>query len=86
MTMIDPSLRPMLAILASLLAIPLIFATSDRRNLREAVTVVAALTKFGLIASLVPAVVWGGQTYEFSLFTLASGIELALKVDALGLL
>jgi NADH-quinone oxidoreductase subunit L/multicomponent Na+:H+ antiporter subunit D len=84
--MIDPSLRPALAILASLLAIPLIFATSNRQNLREAVTVVAALAKFGLIASLVPSVVWGGQTYEFSLFTLASGIELALKVDALGLL
>ncbi|WP_372480591.1 cation:proton antiporter [Halomicrobium sp. HM KBTZ05] len=84
--MIDPSLRPVLAILASLLAIPLIFATSSRRNLREGVTIAAALTKFGLIASLVPSVVWGGETHEASLFTLASGIELALEVDALGLL
>ncbi|ACV48969.1 MULTISPECIES: cation:proton antiporter [Halomicrobium] len=84
--MIDPSLRPVLAILASLLAIPLIFATSSRRNLREGVTIAAALTKFGLIASLVPSVVWGGETYEYALFTLASGIELALEVDALGLL
>ncbi|QGA83247.1 cation:proton antiporter [Halomicrobium sp. LC1Hm] len=84
--MIDPSLRPVLAILASLLAIPLIFATSSRRNLREGVTIAAALTKFGLIASLVPSVIWGGETYEASLFTLASGIELALEVDALGLL
>jgi NADH-quinone oxidoreductase subunit L/multicomponent Na+:H+ antiporter subunit D len=79
------SLRPVLAVLASGLAIPLILAARDRPNLREGVTVAAALTKFGLVASLVPGVL-AGDTYTFEFGTLATGIELAFRVDALGLL
>ncbi|WP_225333988.1 cation:proton antiporter [Halomicrobium urmianum] len=79
------SLRPLLAVLASASAIPLILALRERPNLREGVTIAAALAKFGLVASLVPGVL-GGDTYSYEFGELATGIRLAFEVDALGLL
>ncbi|MCU4800913.1 proton-conducting transporter membrane subunit [Halobacteria archaeon HArc-gm2] len=79
------SLRPLLAVLASAVAIPLIYAARGRPNRREAVTVAAAVTKFLIVASMVPGVL-AGERYEASLGTFATGIELVLRVDPLGLL
>ncbi len=75
---------PVLAILVSLGAVPLIVLFGRRPNAREAVTLVAAAVKFGLVLSLLPAVL-GGDTVEQTLFSIAPGIDFAFRVDAFGL-
>jgi len=79
------TLRPLLAIAASLLAVPLILAARNRANLRESVTMVAALLKFGVVASFVPGVLAGNE-YLADLGIGFAGVRFALRVDALGLL
>ncbi len=79
------SLRPVLAVLVSVVAIPLILAARGRPNVREAVTMAAAFAKFGIVASLVPGVL-SGDRYLTEIGTFATGIELVLRVDPLGLL
>jgi len=79
------SLRPLLAILVSALAIPVILSLKRRPNVREGVTIAVALAKFAIVASMVPGVL-SGTRYVFSFGQFASGIELAFRVDPLGLL
>ena len=79
------SLLPLLAILASALAIPLILGARNRPNVREGITMVAAFAKFAIVASFVPGVL-AGTRYVADLGTFATGIRLSLRVDALGLL
>ena len=81
----DASLRPLLAILVSLVAAGLIAFSGRRPNLRETWSVLAALTKFGLVASMVPDVL-AGENPEITLFTISPEIAFALKVDAAGIL
>ncbi|KAA9398755.1 monovalent cation/H+ antiporter subunit D family protein [Haloarcula sp. CBA1130] len=77
--------RPILAILVSAVAIPVILSLKGRPNLREGVTLTVAFAKFGIIASMVPGVL-SGTEYEFVIGQFATGIELAFNVDPLGLL
>ncbi|MXR53076.1 monovalent cation/H+ antiporter subunit D family protein [Halovenus sp. WSH3] len=79
----DP--RPLLAVLASALAIALIIASHRRPNIREAWSVVAAVTKFAIIASMLPGVL-DGTEYRWSMGDLVGGIEFALRADALGMI
>jgi multicomponent Na+:H+ antiporter subunit D len=80
------SLAPLFAILVSAVAALAIVFTGERnRNLREGWTLLAAFTKFGLIASMLPAVL-GGARPEVTLMELSPGISLALRVDPTGLL
>jgi multicomponent Na+:H+ antiporter subunit D len=79
----DP--RPLFAVLVSFAAMFGIFAFHRRPNLREAVTLVAALAKFAIVASMVPGVM-GGETYVFSAGEFVAGIELVLRADPLGTL
>jgi multicomponent Na+:H+ antiporter subunit D len=79
------SLRPVLAILVSAAAVPLILSLRDRPNLREGVTVAAALGKFGVVASMVPGVL-AGDTFVAELGTVATGIALTFEADPLGIL
>jgi multicomponent Na+:H+ antiporter subunit D len=78
------SLRPLLAILASLLAVPLIVASASRPNLRETWSLVAAFTKAAIVLSMLPAVL-AGQTLICPLWQISPGIALELRVDTLGL-
>jgi multicomponent Na+:H+ antiporter subunit D len=78
------SLRPLLAVLVSLLAAVLIVLCGHRPNLREGWTLVAAVVKFGLIFSMLGDVL-AGQTPGLTLFEISPGIALALRVDPLGL-
>jgi multicomponent Na+:H+ antiporter subunit D len=78
------SVRPLLAILASLLAVPLIVASSARPNLRETWSLLAAFAKAALVLSMLPAVL-AGQTLLCPLWQISPGIALELRVDALGL-
>ena len=79
------SLRPILAILVSAVAIPAILSLKGRPNVREGVTLFVAFAKFAIIVSMVPGVL-NGTEYEFVIGQFATGIELAFNVDPLGLL
>jgi len=79
------SVKPLLAVLTSLLAVPLILRTGEeRRNLREFWSVLAGIIKFSIVISMVPAVL-SGHTIEFTLVTFYEGIDIKFRVDALGL-
>ena len=78
------SVKPLLAVLLSLLLpAALISARSD--NLREGWTFVVAIIKFGIIASMLPAVL-AGSRIEWTLVSLAPGVSIAFRVDAMGML
>ena len=79
------SLRPLAAVLVSAIAIPLILAAYRRPNLREGVTMAAALGKLGLVASMVPGVL-AGDTYVTDLGAFVADIAFVLRVDALGMI
>ncbi|MFO7838960.1 MAG: monovalent cation/H+ antiporter subunit D family protein [Desulfosalsimonadaceae bacterium] len=78
------SVKPLIAVLVSLAVIPILIS-ARKPNVREAWTFAAAFIKFGIIASMVPAVM-AGQSLEFSITTLFAGIDFKLEVDAFGLL
>jgi multicomponent Na+:H+ antiporter subunit D len=81
-----PSIRPLLAILVSALGALLIVGTGERRaNLREFWSVGAGVVKLALVVSMIPDI-RAGRTLEFVLFRLFPGVEIALRVDAFGLL
>ncbi|WP_394351153.1 cation:proton antiporter, partial [Halorubrum sp. CBA1125] len=63
----------------------LIVASYRSPNVREGWTVAAALAKFGIVASMLPAVL-DGAVFETSLGTFLPGIEFVLRADALGML
>ncbi|VAW38879.1 Na(+) H(+) antiporter subunit A [hydrothermal vent metagenome] len=78
------SLRPLYAILASSIGVLLIGLSWEKPNLREFWTILAAVIKFAIIVSMVPFILKGG-VYEYSLLTVAPGLELAFRADALGM-
>jgi multicomponent Na+:H+ antiporter subunit D len=75
---------PFLAVLVSLAAVPLIYASSNRPNTREFWTLAAAFIKFPLILSLLPDA-FAGRIAEFTILEISPGIALQLKADSLGL-
>ncbi|RPH37996.1 MAG: hypothetical protein EHM86_10285, partial [Desulfobulbaceae bacterium] len=79
------SIKPLLAVLASLLAVPLILKTGDRPNLRETWSVLAGVIKFSIIISMVPTIL-AGNTIEYTLVSFYQGIDIKFRVDAFGLL
>ncbi len=79
------SLRPFLAILVSAVAIILIFSSRRHPNLRDIWTILAALLKFGIVASMVPGVL-SGKIYVSNFGEFLPGVQFALQVDSLGLL
>ena len=80
------SVLPLLAVLASAVGALLIAWTGQRRaNLREFWSVAAGVVMFALIARMVPEV-QAGRTPQCVLFEILPNIELALRVDAFGLL
>lgn len=81
---VEPSLRPLIAILASLVAVPLIVASGRRPNLRDTWSVLAALVKAGVVLSMLPDVL-AGRMPTYRLWDVSPGIALELRVDTLGL-
>jgi multicomponent Na+:H+ antiporter subunit D len=80
-----PSIRPLLAISVSALAAFLILLTGEsRRNLRELWTILASVTKFSIVASMVPTVLTG-KIIECTVIGLSPGISLQFRVDAFGI-
>ena len=79
------SLRPLLAILVSLLASGLILWSGRRPNLRETWTFLAAIAKLALVLSLLPLVLRHGAVESLRL-SLVPGFALHLRVDLFGLI
>jgi multicomponent Na+:H+ antiporter subunit D len=79
------SIKPLLAVIVSGLAVPLILASRNNPNLREFWSFLAAFIKFGLVMSIAPAI-FAGNTMEYTLLTVLPGIELKFRVDPLGLM
>ena len=84
MTETYTSIVPFLAVLVSLVAVPLIVASRGHPNLREFWTLAAAFIKFPLVLSLLPDA-FAGRVAEYSIVTISPGIELILRADAAGL-
>jgi multicomponent Na+:H+ antiporter subunit D len=78
------SIKPFLAVLVSLLAIPLI-AYSRSPNVREGWTFLAAIVKFAIVASMLPAVL-NGMEITCTLVEVLPGLSIAFRVDAFGML
>jgi multicomponent Na+:H+ antiporter subunit D len=79
------SIWPLAAILVSLLgALPIIL--SDRQpNLRESWTILIALVKLTIVASLLPGIL-AGNSYVFTIAQVIPGVPIELRVDALGMI
>ena len=78
-------IRLLLAILAPLLGAGLVMAAGKRPNLREACSLLAAVTLFGLVVSLLPAVL-AGEKLRYTLFELLPGLSFTLRADALSMI
>ncbi len=80
------SLRPATAVGVCFLAAGLILLLGNHlhRNLREAITISAAVCAAGLVFPMTPAVL-NGQVYEARLWQIAEGVELAFRTDAAGM-
>ena len=79
------SIKPLIAILASLLAVPFIILSGRSPNLREAWTFTAAGLKFIVVASMLPLILAGFQV-EFTIAEVLPDFALRLRVDAMGML
>jgi multicomponent Na+:H+ antiporter subunit D len=81
--MTDPiqSYALLAAVAVPLIGAALVMLTGSSPNLREACSFAAALSTFGIIASLVPAVL-AGQRFVLPLFTLLPGVSLTLRADS----
>jgi multicomponent Na+:H+ antiporter subunit D len=74
---------PLYAVLVSLFAVPLILLSRNSPNVRETWTLLAALTKFILVLTLLPEALAGIST-QVQIIEIAPGIELTLRADPLG--
>jgi len=79
------AVRPLAAVLVSFVAAGLILVSGRRPNLREAWTILASLSMFGLVASMVPAAL-DGEVLVTNLGTIVPGIDFVLRADPLGVL
>jgi len=78
------SMKPLLAVLVSLLATPFI-AYSRSPNVRESWTFLAAVVKFAIVASMLPMVM-SGVEISYTLVEVLPGLGIAFRVDAFGML
>jgi len=79
------SIKPLLAVLVSLVAVIPIVASGSKPNLREGWTFLAGFVKFGLVVSMVPLVL-GGTIIEYTLAEPLPGLAIQFRVDAMGML
>jgi len=77
------SIKPLLAVLVSLGITPVLLS-SAKPNVREAWTFVAAIAKFALVASMLPAVL-NGSEIVYTVAEVIPGVAIKFRVDALGM-
>ncbi len=78
------SIKPLLAVLVSLAITP-ILVSSRNRNVRETWTFVAAIAKFAIVLSMLPAVLHGAEIV-YTVAEVIPGVAIKFRVDALGML
>ncbi|MDX8477498.1 monovalent cation/H+ antiporter subunit D family protein [Mesorhizobium sp. VK24D] len=78
------SIRPLLAVAVPILAALAVLLLDKREKLRDAVSPLAAIAMFAIVASMAPTVLAGG-TIDLRLFEILPGIDFAFRVDALGM-
>lgn len=79
------SIRPLLAVLVTLIGALLILFTGERhRNVREFWTILASVVKFSIVLSMVPFVLQG-RMLEYTIIQLTPGVALQFRVDQFGL-
>jgi multicomponent Na+:H+ antiporter subunit D len=79
------SFKPVLICLVSLLAVIPIVLFGKKPNLREGATFAAGFTKFGLVVSMLPAIL-AGTTIEFTIWQILPRLSIAFRVDEFGML
>lgn len=79
------SFRPFIPVLISLFVVPLIILSRKKPNIREGWTFVAAIAKFLIIASMVPAVLHGAEI-EYTIAKVLPQVAIKFRVDAFGIL
>jgi multicomponent Na+:H+ antiporter subunit D len=83
--MVMESAQPLLPIAIVLVSSVLILVSGKRPNLREFWSVAGAVLTFISVMAMVPAV-WNGHRIVYTLSTIAPGISLNFRVDALSLI
>ena len=78
------SIKPLLAVLVSLLVTPML-VSSRSPNVREGWTFVAAIIKLAIVASMVPAVLQGMEIV-YTVTEVFPGVAIKFRVDAFGML
>ena len=79
------SIKPLLAVLVSLLVVPILVLSGKRPNVREAFTFLAAAVKFLIVLSMVPVILNGTQIV-YTIAEVIPGVAIKLRVDAFGIL
>ena len=79
------SATPLLAILVSVVATPLIALSGSKPNMREFWTFLAGFIKLGLILSMAGYIL-AGNTYTYELCKILPGLSLKFTVDGFGML
>src|SRR3989338_2641118 len=79
------SIKPLLAVLVSAIAAVLVMYSYKRPNLREGWSIGAGVIKFLIVISMTP-VILSGTVIKYTVFQILPGVELAFKVDGIGLL
>lgn len=78
------SVKPLLALLVALAATVLLMLSRKNPNIREAWSLLAAITMFGIIASMVPTIL-AGNKIVFQIFSILPGLSVTLRVDAMSM-
>jgi multicomponent Na+:H+ antiporter subunit D len=78
------SIKPLLAVLVSLLVTPML-VSSRSPNVRETWTFVAAAVKFLIVASMVPIILQGTEIV-YTVAEVIPGVAIKFRVDALGMI
>jgi multicomponent Na+:H+ antiporter subunit D len=78
------SIKPLVAILAALAGVVMVMLSKNKPNLRESWSVLAAVTMFGTVASMVQPVL-AGNRLEYTLFQILPGLSVKFRVDAFGM-
>ncbi len=78
-------LTPLFVILCPLIAAPLILLLGRWANIREGVTLTAAIATFSLVWSMISPVL-EGEVIRLSIKTLLPGMKVGFKVDAFGMI
>ena len=78
-------IRLLWALLAPLFGAGLVMLTGRRSNLREACSLLSAITLFALVASMLPDI-RAGRTLSYVLFPLLPGLSFSLRADPLSMI